>query len=443
MACRLQQSWRPGASHGGSPLSGGAPPCGRLVAPPLTGAPLRGTFAPSASLRQVRPRRLAPGCPLSLDLSLTESQQLIQRTAREFAERRVAPRASELDREAAFPEELVRGLAELGLLGVNVRQEFGGAEAGALAYSLAMTEIARACASTAVTMAVTNMVGEVIQAFGDDAQRAHHLPLLTSGAHLTGAFALSEPAVGSDAAKLTTIARRDGDTYVLDGQKQWITNGAHAGVIVVWARTGGPGPRGISCFLVERGAAGLVVGRAEDKHGLRGSNTVPLTFDACRVPASCRLGEEGVGFRIAMMALDGGRIGIASQSIGIATAGLEAATRYAKERVAFGRPLAEHQAVQFMLADSAAELDAARMLTWRAATLKDRGDRFTQEASMAKLYASEAANRVCNRAMQVLGGYGYVRDFPVERHLRDVRITTIYEGTSEIQRMVIARGLLE
>lgn len=380
---------------------------------------------------------------MSLDLSFTESQQLIQRTAREFAERRVAPRAAELDRDATFPVELVRGLAELGLLGVNVRHEFGGAEAGAVAYSLAMTEIARACASTAVTMAVTNMVGEVIQAFGDDEQRARHLPLLTSGAHLTGAFALSEPAVGSDAARLATSARREGDCWVLEGQKQWITNGAHAGVMVVWARTGEPGPRGISCFLVERDAPGLIVGRAEDKHGLRGSNTVPLTFDSCRVPAHARLGDEGAGFRIAMMALDGGRIGIASQSIGIATAALEAATRYARERTAFGRALADHQAVQFMLADSATELEAARMLTWRAATLKDAGARFTQEASMAKLFASEAANRICNRAMQVLGGYGYVRDFPVERFLRDVRITTIYEGTSEIQRMVIARGLLE
>jgi alkylation response protein AidB-like acyl-CoA dehydrogenase len=305
-----------------------------------------------------------------------------------------------------------------------------------------MIEISRACASTAVAMAVTNMVAEVIQEFGNDAQRERHLPMLTGGQHLTGAFALSEPAVGSDPAGLGTTARRDGDDWVLDGQKQWITNGAYAGVMVVWARTGAPGARGISCFLVERGTPGLVVGRAEDKMGLRASNTVPLTFDACRIPGTALLGEEGMGFRIAMMALDGGRIGIAAQSIGIASAALEASIAYAKERRAFGKAIGEYQAVQWMLADSQTELDAARLLCLRAATQKERGERFTKNASIAKLFASEAAQRICNRAMQVHGGFGYIREFPIERYLRDVRVTTIYEGTSEIQRLVIARELL-
>ncbi len=376
-----------------------------------------------------------------MHLDPTEAQLLVQRTARDFADRVVAPRAAELDRTERFPTDTLGGLAELGLLGVNVKSEYGGAEAGVVAYALAMMEIARACASTAVAMAVTNMVAEVIQAFGNDEQRRSHLPRITSGEHVTGAFALSEPAVGSDPGRMTTSARRDGDGYVLDGQKQWITNGGHAGVIVVWARTGGPGAKGISCFLVEKATPGLVVGRPEDKMGLRGSNTVPLTFDACRVPSSALLGEEGMGFRIAMMALDGGRIGIASQAIGIATAAHEAATTYAKERQAFGRAIADYQAIQWMLADSATELSAARLLALRAAGLKERGQRFTEEASIAKLFASESAVRICNRAMQVHGGYGYIRDFPVERYLRDVRVTTIYEGTSEIQRMVIAREL--
>lgn len=376
-----------------------------------------------------------------MQLEPSESQRLVQQTARDYASRVLAERAADIDRTGRFPTDSLKGLAELGLLGVNIRSEYGGAEAGVVAYALTMMEVARVCASTSVAMAVTNMVAEVIQAFGDDAQRAHHLPRITSGEYVSGAFALSEPAVGSDPGAMTTSARRDGDGYVLDGQKQWITNGAMAGIIVVWARTGGPGAKGISCFLVEQGTPGLSAGRPEDKMGLRGSNTVPLTFEGCRVPASALLGEEGMGFRIAMMALDGGRIGIASQATGIGTAALEAATAYAKERHAFGHPIADFQAIQWMLADSATELDAARLLALRAATLKERAQRFSREASVAKLFASEAALRVCNRAMQVHGGYGYTREFPVERLLRDVRVTTIYEGTSEIQRMVIAREL--
>jgi alkylation response protein AidB-like acyl-CoA dehydrogenase len=378
-----------------------------------------------------------------MQLDLTEDQALVQKTARDFATRVIVPRAPQLDRDEEFPKDILAELATLGLLAVNVKERWGGAEAGVVAYAHAIMEVARACASTAVAMAVTNMVAEVIQEFGNDEQRAFHLPKIASGEHVTGAFALSEPAVGSDPARMTTTARKTDRGWVLDGQKQWITNGAYAGVMVVWARSGGPGAKGISCFLVGKDTPGLHIGKPEDKLGLRASNTVPLTFDGCELKPGALLGEEGMGFRIAMMALDGGRIGIASQAIGIGTAALEAATAYSKDRVAFGKPIAEQQAIQWMLADSRTELDAARLLALRAAWLKQEKAPFTREASVAKLFASEAAVRVCNRAMQVHGGYGYIREFPVERYLRDVRVTTIYEGTSEIQRLVIARDLIQ
>lgn len=373
---------------------------------------------------------------------LTDTQALIARTARDYAERAIRPIAAEIDRTERFPIEVVRGLAELGLMGVNIPAALGGAEAGVVSYSLAMIEIARACASTAVTMAVTNMVAEVIARFGTEAQREHHVTRITSGEHVTGAFALSEPEAGSDPGSMRTTAERTGDGWVLRGQKQWITNGAFAGVFVVWARTGGPGTKGISTFLVDKGTPGLVIGKAEEKMGLRASNTVPLTFDDCKIPAHALLGEENQGFRVAMMALDGGRVGIASQAIGIATAALEEAVEYARQRKQFGKPIGDYQAIQWMLADSATELDAARLLALRAARMKEEGVPFSREASMAKLFASEAANRICDRAVQIHGGYGFVRDFAAERHLRDVRVTRIYEGTSEIQRMVIARHVL-
>jgi len=377
-----------------------------------------------------------------MDLELSDTQQLIVTTARSFADRVIRPVAAELDREERFPTEILQGLADLGLLGVNVPAALGGAEAGVVAYSLAMTEIARACASTAVTMAVTNMVAEVIARFGSEAQRLHHVPRLTSGEHVAGAFALSEPEAGSDPGSMRTTAERVSGGWLLRGQKQWITSASRAGVMVVWARTGGAGTRGISTFLVERGTPGLKPGKHEDKLGLRASETVPLTFDDCLIPEDALLGELNQGFRVAMMALDGGRIGIASQAIGIAQAALDEAAAYARERKQFGRPIGDFQAIQWMLADSRTELDAARLLTLRAASLKETARPFTREASMAKLYASEAANRICNRAVQIHGGYGYVRDFAAERHLRDVRATTIYEGTSEIQRIVIARAVL-
>jgi alkylation response protein AidB-like acyl-CoA dehydrogenase len=378
-----------------------------------------------------------------LDLRLSETQALVAKTARDFAERVIRPVAAELDREGRFPSEILQGLADLGLLGVNIPASLGGAEAGVVAYSLAMTEVARACASTSVTMGVTNMVAEVIAKFGTDAQREKHVPRLASGEHVAGAFALSEPESGSDAAAMRTTAERVRGGYVIRGQKQWISTGSRAGVMVVWARTGAAGSKAISTFLVERGTPGLKPGKHEDKLGQRASETVPLTFDDCFVPEDALLGEPDKGFRVAMMALDGGRIGIASQALGIGTAALEAAAAYASERKQFGRSIDRFEAIQGMLADSHVELEAARALTLRAAWLKENGRPFTREASMAKLYASEAANRVAQRAVQIHGGYGYVRDFPVERHLRDVRVTTIYEGTSEIQRTVIGRVVLD
>lgn len=377
-----------------------------------------------------------------MHFDLTESQKLIQTTARDFAERRILPQAAEIDRDERFPTELLKGLAELGLMGVNVPEALGGAEAGTVAYALAMMEVARACASTAVAMGVTNMVGEAITKFGTEAQKERYVTKLTSGEYITGAFALSEPEAGSDPGAMRTTARREGDEWVIDGAKQWITSGSYAGVFVVWARTGGPGTKGISCFLVEGGTPGLKVGKPEDKMGLRGSNTVPLTFESCRVPADNLLGELGQGFKIAMMALDGGRIGISAQSIGIATAALQEATNYAKERRQFGKPIGDFQAIQWMLADSQTELDASRLLCMRAAWMKENGVPFSKEASMSKVYSTEAAWRICDRAVQIHGGYGYTREFAVERHLRDVRVTRIYEGTSEIQRIVIARSVL-
>jgi len=290
------------------------------------------------------------------------------------------------------------------------------------------------------------MVGEVIAAFGSAEQKQRYNPKLASGEYAAGSFALSEPGAGSDAGSMSTTATRDGDSWVLDGQKQWITSGAHAGVMVVWARTGDretlPGTRGISCFLVEGGTPGLIIGKAEDKMGIRGSNTVSLTFDGCRVPASAQLGELNSGFRIAMMALDGGRIGISSQAIGIARAALDESVHYARDRKQFDKAIAEFQGTQWKLADMATELDAAHLLTMRAAWLKGEDRPFSREASMAKVFSTEAANRICNKAVQIHGGYGYIREFAAERHLRDVRVTMIYEGTSEVQRIVIARSTL-
>jgi alkylation response protein AidB-like acyl-CoA dehydrogenase len=378
-----------------------------------------------------------------MQLELTETQALIRNTARTFARERVAPGARERDRTETFPRDLLLEMAELGLLGINVPADLGGAEAGAVSYALAMMEVAEACASTAVAMAVTNMCAELITAFGTEAQKRRHVTRLTSGEAVVGAFALSEPQAGSDASALETRAERRGSGWVLNGTKQWTTSGAFAGVLVVWARTGGPGPGGLSAFIVEGGTPGLEIGRAEDKMGLRASNTVSLIFENCRLPGEALLGREGEGFKLAMAALDGGRIGIASQACGVARAALGASLRYTRERHAFGQPIADFQAVRFMLANISTELNAAELMTLRAAGLKESGRPFSCEASMAKLFAAEMANRAADKAVQLHGGYGYIDEFPVERYLRDARVQTIYEGTSEIQRLVIARELLK
>ncbi|MEO8875296.1 MAG: acyl-CoA dehydrogenase family protein [Polyangiaceae bacterium] len=381
-----------------------------------------------------------------MNFSPNETQSLVQRTARDFATKAIAPRAYEIDKQAKIPTEIIKGLGELGLLAVNVPEDLGGAEAGVVSYALAMQEVARACASTAVTMAVTNMVGEVVAKFGSDAQKNHVCPKLASAEWLAGAFALSETGAGSDPGAMRTTAKKDGDSWILDGDKMWITSGAYAGVFVVWARTGDPethrGTRGISCFLVEAGTPGLSIGKGEDKMGLRGSSTNALLFERCKVPATALLGDLNGGFKIAMMALDGGRIGISSQAIGIARAALDESVQYAKDRKAFDKPIGDFQAIQWKLADMKREIDGAHLLSMRAATLKEKGVPFSREASMAKLFASEMANRVVNHAVQIHGGYGYIREFAAERHLRDARVTTIYEGTSEVQRIVIARQVL-
>ena len=374
-----------------------------------------------------------------MNLELTETQTLIRDTARKFAKEKVAPQARTFDRQEIFPTALFKELAELGLMGVNLPARYGGAEAGVVAYALAMMEIAAADASTSVAMSVTNMCAELIHTFGTDAQREKFVTSLTSGEAVVGSFALSEPHAGSDPGAMNTSAVRKGDKWVLNGSKQWITSGAHAGVMVVWARTSPAGNKGLSCFIVEGGTKGLIIGKHEDKMGLRASNTVGLTFEDCEIPAENLLGKEGEGFKLAMVALDGGRIGIASQACGVARAALEASVRYTKDRKAFNQPVAEFQGPRFMMADMKVQLSAAELLTFRAAALKEAGRPFTREASMAKLFASEMANRVCDKAVQLHGGYGYIDEFPVERYFRDARVQTIYEGTSEVQRMVIAR----
>nr|HEX4317491.1 acyl-CoA dehydrogenase family protein [Kofleriaceae bacterium] len=380
-----------------------------------------------------------------MDLSPTEEQLLVQRTAREFAERVLVPKAAARDLSGEFPTQELRELGKLGLLGINVPEELGGSAAGVVAYSLAMQELARADASVAVAVSVTNMVGELIALTGSDAQKRAWCPRLASGELLSGAFALSEPEAGSDPSALRTTATKTASGWRISGTKQWITTGDRAGVMICWAVTdASAGHKGISAFIVPAvgQVPGLSVGRLEDKLGLHGSSTAQLVFDNVEVGDDALLGGLGRGFALAMMALDGGRIGIASQAIGIARGALEAAVRYAGERRTFGEPIIKHQAVGNMLADAATWLDASTLMTLRAAYLKQARQPFSQQAAMAKLFSTEHAWKICDIALQVHGGYGYVRDFPVERALRDVRVTRIYEGTSEIQRIVIARNLL-
>jgi alkylation response protein AidB-like acyl-CoA dehydrogenase len=377
-----------------------------------------------------------------MDFEPSWAEAQIARTAREIATRLIAPGAAARDRDQSFPAAEMQALADAGLLGLCVPDEYGGSAAGPVALALAVAEVARADASVAVTMSVTNMVGEIVSRFARPELRHRLLPRLCSGEATAGAFALSEPQSGSDAAAMATTARPTEGGYLLRGSKQWITSGDRAGVLVVMARMADADARSISAFVLEPPVAGLTAGRHERKMGQRGSSTVPLALEDVFVPRSSLLAEEGEGFKVAMTALDGGRIGVAAQAIGIARAALEVAVAHARERKQFDRPLATFQAIQHMVADAATHLEAAWLLVLQAAWAKEKGRPFTRLASEAKLLASERAVDVCDKAVQILGGYGYTREFPVERYLRDVRVTTIYEGTSQIQRLVIAKHLL-
>lgn len=373
----------------------------------------------------------------------TEEQALVQRTARDAAERILAPKAAARDVSGEFPEAELKQLADLGLLSITVPEELGGSASGSVAYSLAMQELARCDAAVAVAVSVTNMIAELIAMTASPALAKQWVPRLASGELVCGSFALSEADAGSDPVAMRTVATKHGSTWRITGTKQWITSGGHAGVMVVWAITEpGAGHKSITAFVVPGNAKGLTIARLEDKMGLHGSSTAQLVLDGVEVGEDQILGAPGKGFALAMMALDGGRIGIASQALGIARGALEAAIRYAGERQTFGQAIIKHQAVANMLADAATWLDAGTLMTLRAAYLKETKQSYSQQAAMAKLFATEHAWKICDHALQVHGGYGYVRDFPVERALRDVRVTRIYEGTSEIQRIIIARNLL-
>jgi alkylation response protein AidB-like acyl-CoA dehydrogenase len=378
-----------------------------------------------------------------VDFDLTDEQKILKRTIREFAAAEILPRASSLEKEGRFPGEILKKLAGLGILGMVIPEEYGGAGFGAVSSSIVLEEIAAACASTAVTVSVHNTAaaGPIVK-YGSAAQKSRFLPPMASGRCL-GGFALTEPSAGSDAAAIRMRAVRVGDRYVLNGTKSWITNVREGGLYVLMGVTDpAGGSRGISAFLVEPSFRGFSFGKDEDKLGLRASLTGEIVLADCEVPRENLLGEEGMGLRIALSTLDAGRIGIAAQAIGIARAAFEAALSHARKREAFGAPLSKLQAIQNKIADMAVQIDAARLLTHRAAWLAESAaPSFTREASEAKLYATEMGNRVCYEALQIHGGYGYSREYAVERYVRDVRVTTLYEGTSEIQRMVIARRL--
>jgi butyryl-CoA dehydrogenase len=378
-----------------------------------------------------------------MQIELTEEQKMIQALARDFAEKEVRPIAEEIDREARFPRETVRRMGELGLMGIAVPEAWGGSGSDTVAYAVALEEVSRACASHGVVMSVNNsLYCDPVAKYGTAEQKERFLTPFASGQKI-GCFSLTEPEAGSDATNQITVARRDGDAYLLDGRKIFVSSGREAAVALVFAQTDRTkGPRGISAFLVEKGTPGFIVVKTEDKLGIRASDTAEFLFEGCRVPASSRLGEEGQGFKIAMTTIDGGRIGIGAQAVGIAVAAYEASVVYARERKSFGVPIGQHQMVQWMLADMATGIEAARLLTLRAAWLKDRGEPFGPEAAMAKLFASETAMRVATDAVQVHGGYGFIKEYQVERHFRDAKITQIYEGTSQIQKLVIARHLL-
>jgi hypothetical protein len=373
---------------------------------------------------------------------LTQDQQMIRDAVRDFARAELWPNAPKWDRERTFPREAHAGLAALGAYGICVPEEYGGAGLDYLTLALVLEEIAAGDGGTSTAISVTNCpVNAILMRYGSDAQKKHWLTRLAQG-ELLGVFCLTEPHVGSDASALKTTATRDGDGYIINGVKQFITSGKNGHLAVVIAVTDkGAGKRGMSAFLVPTDTPGYIVSRLEEKIGQHSSDTAQITFENCRVPAANLIGEEGEGYKIALSALEGGRIGIAAQSVGMARSALDVAIDYAKERTSFGTAIFNHQAVGFRLADCATKLEAARQLIWHAATLRDAGQPCLKEAAMAKLFASEAAEQICSAAIQTLGGYGYVNDFPVERIWRDVRVCQIYEGTSDVQKIIITRAL--
>ena len=379
-----------------------------------------------------------------MDIQLNDEQTSVRSLCRQFADAELRPNARKWDVDHQFPAEAVKKLGEMGLLGVAIPAELGGAGMDNVSYALAMEEISRGCAGTGVIMSVNNsLYCDPVYKFGTDEQKKEFLAPFARGERL-GAFALTEPTSGSDAASMQTVAVKKGNEYVLNGAKNFITNGPQADVVIVFANTDRTkGNKGVSAFLVPGSVKGFTRSKADDKVGIRASGSCTLFFEDVVLPERFRLGGEGEGFRVAMQTLDGGRIGIAAQALGIAQAAYEEAVAYAKERKAFGHPITQFQAIQFMLADMATEIDAARLLVWRAAWMKDNGMRHSAESAMAKLYASEMCERVTSKAIQVHGGYGYVKEYDVERHWRDSRITEIYEGTSEIQRLVIAASVLK
>jgi len=378
-----------------------------------------------------------------MNFTLNDEQNALRDMVRDFAEKELKPNAAEWDEHHIFPTDVVKKMGELGLMGVAFDPAYNGAGMDYLSYAIVVEELSRGCAGTGVICSAhSSLACDPINKFGNEEQKQKFLSKMTTGEWI-GCYGLTEPGAGSDAAALKTTAVLDGDEYVLNGSKLFITNAVEAHVAVVFAVTDKEaGHRGISGFIVEKGTPGFEVGKVEDKLGIRASSTGELIFENCRIPKENLLGKEGQGFKIALGTLDGGRIGIAAQAVGIAAAALETSVAYAKERVQFGKPLAKLQAIQWMLADMATEIDAARLLVWRSAWMKDQGMRFGQASAMAKLYAAEAAMRATTKAIQIHGGYGYIKEYPVERHFRDAKITEIYEGTSEVQRLVIANNLL-
>ncbi len=379
-----------------------------------------------------------------MSYKLTDEQLMIQAMVREFSRKVVAPEAAERDQNKEFPAQILKKMGELGFMGMMIPPTYGGEGADTISYVLALSEIAYSCASTAVVMSVHNsIVCESIYHFGNEDQKQRYLKLLAAG-KIIGAFALTEPHAGSDPVAQITTAVRDGDSYVINGVKRFISTGKNAGLVIVTAKTDETlRHKGISAFIIPRKTQGMIVGRTEDKMGLRASDTTDLIFEDCRIPAENLLGQEGDGFKIVMKGLDSGRIGIAAQSIGVAQAAMDAAVKYAKERDQFGQKICKFQGLRWIIADMATEIEAARQLMLSAASMKDRGEKYTAQASMAKLFASEMVNRVTGKALQIHGGYGFIKDYSVERFFRDARVFTIYEGTSEIQRIVISDHVLK